>query len=409
MKKSFLLICIFIVILITFSGCYDARGVEELAYVTALGIDISDNDELTLTFQISIPSSSKSPDSESSQSSQTNIVSVKCKSFNSGISLANDYISKEIDLSHCKAIVISEKLAKKGLSPHIQSISNNIELRPNCSIIITKCDPKDFLENSKSEIESLTARYYEVEIQSSEYTGFIPVTKLIDFIEGISNNTIQASAILGNMNDYSEDNEQKKDINISLNNNYLAGETPTMAKDNAESFGTAVFKDDKLVGQLTGFETILHLIISNKLGECTISVPSANENDSNIDLKITQSKKTKISVDTDSDNPIIYIDVFLEGFGVSLDKNINYESIEQIEKINSTTELFLKNKFENYLNKTSKDFNSDIDGFGKKAIMNFLTIDKWLDYNWLDKYKDAEFRVNVNVNIKGGNKFNKSP
>ena len=465
-KKISLIICIFILFLTTLCGCYDARGVEELAYVTAIGLDLSDNDVLQLTLQISIPSSGSSSgsDSGSSQSSKTETITVDCNSINSGLALINSYISKEIDLSHCKVIIISKKLAENGLSPHIQTISNNIELRPNCNVIISKCDAKDYIENSTPLIESLTARYYEVAIKSSEYTGYIPATELIDFVGNISSNTIQTSAILGNLNEYSkknqnnndkqgsnknEDSEQNQSSNQSedseqkqsqssnkksnkseesgdsqsdeeltelkktehpkLNNNYVAGETPTITEEKTEAFGTAVFRDDKLIGELTGFETILHMIITNKLDNCTISVPGILGNNIITDLKINKQRNTQIKVTIIDNVPKITVNIFLEGYGLTLDKNINYDSEVQIDKIDSATEQYLKKEFENYLYKTSKEFNSDIDGFGKKAIMQYLTINDWTKSNWLENYKNSDFYVNVNVTIKGGYKFNQSP
>ena len=51
-KKILTLLCILVINLTLLSGCYDARGIEDLAYVTALGFDIDDNNILSLTFQI---------------------------------------------------------------------------------------------------------------------------------------------------------------------------------------------------------------------------------------------------------------------------------------------------------------------------------------------------------------------
>lgn len=42
--------------------------------------------------------------------------------------------------------------------------------------------------------------------------------------------------------------------------------TPISPKnDSVETMGLAVFNSDKLVGELTGFDSICHLIISSKL------------------------------------------------------------------------------------------------------------------------------------------------
>ena len=52
--------------------------------------------------------------------------------------------------------------------------------------------------------------------------------------------------------------------------------------------------------------------------------------------------------------------------------------------------------------KTSKDFKSDINGFGKFALKNFITIQDFDQYNWLDNYQNAFFDVEVDTSIKSG-------
>lgn len=57
--------------------------------------------------------SGNSSDSSQSASSDTVIDTIESSSIESGISLANSYISKKLNLSHCKVLVISEDLAVK--------------------------------------------------------------------------------------------------------------------------------------------------------------------------------------------------------------------------------------------------------------------------------------------------------
>lgn len=77
------------------------------------GIDVSSSHDLKISFQLSIPSnnSSDSDSSSSGDSPDTVIDTIECSSVEAGISLANSYISKKINLSHCKVLVISEEVA----------------------------------------------------------------------------------------------------------------------------------------------------------------------------------------------------------------------------------------------------------------------------------------------------------
>ena len=444
--KTLLFIFILLISLTQLSGCYDARGIEDLAYVTALGIDVTDNGMINLTFQISIPDASSSSGSGSSQSSKSENTTVQCSSINAGISLANSYISKQINLSHCKVIVFSEEIAAKGLDDYIDTLSNNIEIRPNCNVIISRGTAKDFIENAKPSIETLTARYYEIALKSSEYTGYTTSTEFATFVNDIKNTFIEASAILGSVND--GDNEVENDYYAGIDGSYVAGETPIKSgskkeqssesessssgessdssessgnessstkKDESankmETFGTAVFKDDKFVGELTGFETLCYLLISDHIQNCTISVPSPfTENDtSQIDLYVRKSKNPKIKVDLSNGTPNISVDLFLEAHGLTLNETVDYTSMSDIEKLEKSAEYFMNSKVTDFLYKTSKEYNSDIIGFGKYALSKYLTWDEWQKSDWTGNYKNATFNVNVNVSVIAGSEFDKSP
>ena len=52
-----------------------------------------------------------------------------------------------------------------------------------------------------------------------------------------------------------------------------------------------------------------------------------------------------------------------------------------------------------YLNKTAKEFKSDIVGFGMYALSNFYTIPEWNKYEWLEKYENSSFSVEVYVDV----------
>ena len=403
-KKLFIFIILFINIFLL-SGCYDARGIEDLAYVTALGIDITDENVLSLTFQISIPGTSS--ESGSSQSSKTENTTVQCSSIDSGISLVNSYISKQINLSHCKAIVFSEKIASNGLNQYIDTLSNNVEIRPDCNVIITRSTAKDFIENATPSIETLTARYYEVALKSSEYTGYTTSTEFATFVNDIKNSFIQASAILGGIN-YG-DNKITESPYVGIDGSYKANETPIKDINNIETFGTAVFHDDKLVGELTGLENICFLLISDKIEICTISVPSPFETNSEIDLSIRKSKDSKINVDIINGSPYISVDLYLEAHGLTLNNTVDYTSSNDVALLQKSAEQYLKLEVTNFLYKTSKELNSDISGFGKYTMSKYLTWDEWESSNWTENYKNSFFNVNVNVSIISGSEFDKSP
>lgn len=154
---------------------------------------------LKVSFQIAVPSRTTSSDSSSggaSDSPDTVIDTIDCPSVEYAISLANGYISKKINLSHCKVIVISEEVATDGISDIVYTLINNPEIRPSCNVIVSRSTAYDFLANSKSSLENITAKYYEIVTTSCETTGYTSDITLSDVVCGLSDTFGEASAIL---------------------------------------------------------------------------------------------------------------------------------------------------------------------------------------------------------------------
>jgi len=199
-------------------------------------------DNLKLSLQIAILSGNdeSSGSSGGSSSDASTVISVDCSSIDSGISLINSYISKQISLSHCKAIIISEELASSGVSNVIYTLVTNVQIRPDCNIIISKCNASDYLEQASPIFESNPAHYYELILNSTEYTGYVADIYLYDFYSSILSTSSEACAILGGINVEST-HEQDTDYTQSLDGNYTPGQTPIESKNNVETIGSAVF------------------------------------------------------------------------------------------------------------------------------------------------------------------------
>lgn len=403
-KKYLILLLILTLSMFSLSGCqYRHTSIDDLAYVVAIGIDVGTNNNFLLSFQILIPSSS-SGDSSQSDKSITN--SVECSSIDSGINTMNSYISKEIGLAHCKAIVISENLAKQGISEIIFTLMNDIQIRPDCSVIISRCNSAYFLENSKPVLEKLTARYYEIAPTSSEYTGYTQDVTLNDVFYELNTSTGNPIAILGGINENNSPNlgnTLPSVPSLEQDSSYRANETPIISKPNMENTGLAVFNRDVLVGELTGMETLCHLMVVNKLSTCIISIPSPFIEDDIIDIKIVPTTKAYNKVEFVNGAPYISTQIKINARVVSLNRATESLTNDNIKKIEDYADSYIKYKVEQYLYKTSKVLCCDIDGFGKYAVRKFLTQDDWDKYNWLSNYCNSFFNVTVSTNILSGN------
>ena len=111
-KSIFIAINLFNFYLSFFTGCSSSRGIEDKAYAIALGIDTSDTHDVKISIQFAVLNSSLNLQVLHLVVllvMNSTILSVDCSSIDSGISLINSYISKQVNLSHCKAVIISGK------------------------------------------------------------------------------------------------------------------------------------------------------------------------------------------------------------------------------------------------------------------------------------------------------------
>lgn len=423
-KKMFYVMGIIIFCAVAFSGYLHEQDINDLAYVIAVGFDVGNDDKLKLTFQISIPSgnSSGSSGGGGSSSSEKGVSdtlnqTVECNSFNSGLNTANNIISKRLNLSHCKFIIFSEELASLGILDYIYTLENNIELRSNCNILVSTSTAEEFINSSTPILEHSTSKYYEIITTSSRYSGYTSNATLNSVYTSIVDDFSETSTMLGNVQKEEESSKDESSSseesssgeggssdgeNSSGGNSSSSGQTSSkdgMASDIIIG-GMAVFKKDKLVGTLSKEETVPYLIVTDKLKECVVSIPSPFSEGNYIDLHIYDFSKTKNSVKLDSSGPQITTNVTLKSTILSNDFDFDSSSNEDIEKIISAASDYFKEQITNYYEKTAREFKSDITGLGKHAVYKFPTIDDWEEYNWSEKFETATFDVNVQVNIE---------
>lgn len=421
--KKILIILLVIVItaffLTNFSSIYT---IDDYAYVIAMGLDNSDDSDLILSLQIAIPAgSSKGSESSSSQSSSSIVSTVKCKNINGGVNLINDYLGQKLNLSYCKAMVFSEEIAKKGIGNYICTATNDIEIRPSCDIIVSKCSALDYITNSKPLLEKLSSKYYEIASSSQKDTGLTRTISLMSFYNRYYDSLCEPYAPLSSIeesnsedaknevqgktldSDKNSDNSNGGDSSSSSGGKSESSSKKDIEKDNAnakiKNQGLAIFKDDKLIGEISREETLCYMLVSGKLKDAVINIPSPFEDSDYVSLNIS-SVHSKNKVEIKNGTPFITCNISLSARVLSSTKTSNYLSKENSLALEYATNSYLNANVTDFLYKTSKELKSDFIGFGRNAVRSFKTMDDWKNYDWLNKYQNSEFNVNVNTTVK---------
>lgn len=411
MKKYKIFIIIFTVCLqgTMLSGCYDRRELDDMAYPVALGFDKGKTNDLRMTLQVSVPITIAGGEGGGGDAAKSvTVVTVDTPSIYSGLSMLNTFVSKQINLSHVKAIIFSEELAKEGISKYLHAMIRNREFRPNTSVIVSRSSAEEFIGAVKPKLETNPAKYYELLLSAYEYTGFSTATPLISFYHKTESLSIQPVAVLADVNDYKSSDEfdlskstyKEKGRSYPLEGDFKAGDLPKTGELNIELMGLAVFNGGKMVGDLDGDETTYHLMLEGKFNSMVITMQDPMKSDQFLVLHINRSRMTKKKVEMDGDKPKLFAKVSLESDILSIQSGINYESVENISKLEEATEAFIREGIIKYLDKSTKKFGTDTEGFGKALKSKFLTWKEWEKFDWLSKYKDSTYDVEVDVKIR---------
>ena len=117
MSKNAISIISFLILLVVFasafSSSYTSHNMSNLAYVLALGIDVGENSKMKISAQFTNSDSFSPSSSSSDEASSIFLVSGEANSIYSCLNLINTYIGKEINLSHCSVVIVSEAFAKE--------------------------------------------------------------------------------------------------------------------------------------------------------------------------------------------------------------------------------------------------------------------------------------------------------
>ena len=435
MLKFYAIVILALVFMYAFSASYTSDSVDNISYVIALAVDENEGEKnLQVTFEFMDTSTFSSEGSSESKSAI--IDTINATSINSAINLLNAYIGKQVNLSHCKVVVFSDKIAQKGISAEVSELMNNIQVRPSTNIIICKGNALEYIQNSTSQLEKILTKYYDIFPNSSEYTGYTSNIMIGEFYNYLTTKECGNLAILGGLNptispsnssgnpsnssadgsssggssegsSSSENSSEKekpkeKPDNSTTLSQMISGNAPILGERGTVNIGLAVMKDGIYIGDLTAEDTLCHTLISGEVNSFLLTINNTKIYENYLDIELFENMRPKISVEIENNNPKININIKLIGRISGIKDGINYSdepSNLDLDKISRAAEDTVKRCITDYLNKTSTEFKCDIDYFYNYAKRRFITVQDWKNYDWSSKYTNSKFDVNVEAKV----------
>jgi len=329
--KVFFLMVLMSVMLV---GCYDNDEIDELANVTALGIE-----KEGFTFSIADTGSFSGEGDKGSESKSICYFS-KSKNIENAIDDINRKISKKLSFSHMSVIIASKYSAKQGIYETVKYFDAMPDVRPQTLIAISETKPYEYLDNLKLSLEVNPEKYFLNIFQKS--SSYIPVLKMSDYTNSV---TCSADVIAPL---------------ISSN---------TSEEENTEVTGAVLLSDGKMRAILNDL-SILGLLNSTK----NVSFDYGEEK-----YIINSLNMPKISVKPHGTETLVNISLHVGN------KNNSFND-----------ERFLENRIKKYLNENSKK-GYDIFNFSDASKKAFKFQSDYDNYDWKSQLLRCKYDVNVTI------------
>ncbi len=363
------LIFIFLMNSILATGCWNYKEIDELSIVAGVAIDKGEDNEFQMTVEIIQIGSARDTKKTSK------IVMVEGKTM---FDAARNLISlsgKRLYWSHAKVIILSKEIASEGVIKVVDWYNRDAETRGEAKILISgEASAKEIL-TYEGTTEDIKTFVLDNIIQDQESLSKAPIMDILKF--DIESKTKMISTVIP-----------------VVNFNKLNGKVVPQV------MGTAIIKNDKLLGFLNDEETKDLLFIRNEIkGGILVEEMQTGSDLTSVSLEIFKSK-TKVTPVVNGNDIKINLDIETIASIGEIGGKENFIDDEGREELEESAANSLKKRIGFLINKVQSEYDADIFGFGQKLREDKIQEWKRVANNWEGVFQNLRVNVKTKVHIK---------
>jgi len=398
-KVGFLLL----LLLLTLSGCWNKIEIEENAFVLAIGVDKGEQDLYRITMAMARPEKLAGKEGGGGGGGEEKplvLSTIEAPSLTGALSMLNGYIGRNVTLQHAKALFVSEELARDGNLQFLDEVIRYRETRQTIFLVVTKQDASQFLEGMKPELGKNPMRYIEQLTYNYRRTAMLPAASQIsDFVSQVNVNYSQPLSYYAALVEEEESESGGGKAADQSEASHTAGELPRQGGSNVEMIGGAAFKQQKMVGTLSGEEIRHYLLLHDAFHQAVATFKDPKEPESSVSVRLSRKRPSDLWVDVSGSRPRLSAAISLEGEILGVQSGVDYSEPEQQAALEASIEQQIEDSIRTLIKRT-QEWESDIVGFGRHAVPQFPTVEAWETYDWPSKYPKAEVQVDVRFTLR---------
>lgn len=391
--KRFILLFI-VVTFLALTGCWDKQELEERAYVIAMGIDKNKQDEkfIDVTFQIANPQVGSSASGDEANEPPSDIVTITATDISAAKELAHTIVTRRVSFRHLETLIVSEEFARSEMSHNV--IASTIiepEVRHSMKVIVSKENVREFIDANRPKLETRPHKYYQFMHERWRDVGYAPDADLNRYFQRLNGELYLAAYATA------EKTNQEPVVN-----GYTAGEVPQKGGDPVQMSGSAVFRYGKMLGTLSGAETRISLFLREKafMRNAFSTFTDPLKKNFTISARILEMQAPKVKLHLENEPIEIDVTVSVRLQMMSDLSLTNYSTNAKNQQIlRESVQDQLKEKTEALIKKTQEEFEAEPFMWHLVARRQFKTWQEYKDFNWEEKYRNANVNVTYNVEI----------
>ncbi len=370
MRKRALLAVLCVSLLFLLCGCWNYRGLNQIAIVAGMAVDIDqESGELRVVYETVDVSDAKT------SGPKPRLIESTGKTIFDAARNAKKRLEKRLFFGNEQILIISEEIAKTGHLMHlIDWFLRDAELRETVHIIVSQEKTAAELLRVKGVNNPIIA--YEIgQIVMDDQTA-----------------TSSTSSIM------------LYQVYDTLKTEGLALALPAFHKivNNGEpaieANGIAVFKGETMLGYLTPELTKYYLFVVNEVKGGILTLSTKEGKEDNVSLEISEnSSKTSFSVE--DGKLMIEVDTEVRVYLAEIGEEMDALDEEAITSLEAAAGAKLKREMENVIKKVQTEYGADIFGFGNDIRKKNNKLWKSVSSYWDALFPTLDVTVHAKVNI----------
>ncbi|MGG1514106.1 Ger(x)C family spore germination protein [Paenibacillus oryzisoli] len=382
--RHILIVMLAVLQLLLTTSCYGLRQINELALVTAVGLDIGkEPGSVKLSVQIIRPADARGQTGAPAGGTGQPIYSISAegRSIFEAIRNLGHFTSRRVYWAHNFLIVMQEDYARRGISDMIDFFTRNHELRMNTWVAVTPDSPDEVISTITG-LEVVPGEAVDRLFRNVEIVGLAPASNMRSLEEAYMSQSVQPVIAKIRLVPRGISNK-KPEEHGSLNQVELAG--------------AAVFQKDKMAGWLSFKETrgLMYFLQNLRSADEVVDCPNSKDNFVTVEFKQMDFKVAPAYI-----NGLPRFHIRLKNKADVVENNCGRTTAELRQEIQEAVDQKVTAEIQSVIAKLQQQYQSDVLKLGDVFRNKFPVEWQRIGADWNAVFAKAETTVEVQTTIK---------